>query len=120
MGRQRREPSASHCTACSAAIRAAVPIYGSGGFTTYTMEQLLAQLSGWVNEGIPRVKMKIGTDWGTSWRADVARIAAVREAIGDDAELFVDANGGYDAHAGAPARVASSRATSASAGSRSR
>jgi L-alanine-DL-glutamate epimerase-like enolase superfamily enzyme len=77
------------------ATRGAVPIYGSGGFTTYTMDQLLTQLSGWVSQGIPRVKMKIGTDWGVSWRDDVTRIAAVRDAIGD-AELFVDANGGYD------------------------
>jgi L-alanine-DL-glutamate epimerase-like enolase superfamily enzyme len=76
-------------------IRTAVPIYGSGGFTTYSMDQLLAQLTGWVNDGIPRVKMKIGTDWGSSWQADVTRIAAVRKAIGEDAELFVDANGGY-------------------------
>jgi len=77
-------------------VRESVPIYGSGGFTTYSMPQLLNQLAGWVGAGIPRVKMKIGTDWGRSWRADVARIAAVRDAIGDDAELFVDANGGYD------------------------
>ena len=78
------------------AIRSAVPIYGSGGFTTYTMHELLTQLTGWVSDGIPRVKMKIGTDWGVSWRADVARIAAVRNAIGEDTELFVDANGAYD------------------------
>jgi L-alanine-DL-glutamate epimerase-like enolase superfamily enzyme len=78
------------------AIRTAVPIYGSGGFTTYSMRELLTQLTGWVSAGIPRVKMKIGTDWGRSWQADVKRIGAVRKAIGDDAELFVDANGGYD------------------------
>jgi len=81
---------------CLGAIRSSVPVYGSGGFTTYTMDQLLTQLTGWVSEGIPRVKMKIGTDWGMSWREDVARIAAVRTAIADDVELLVDANGGYD------------------------
>lgn len=75
--------------------RESVPIYGSGGFTTYSMTQLVRQLEGWVEAGIPRVKMKIGTDWGQSWRADIARIEAVRDAIGDDTELFVDANGGY-------------------------
>ena len=77
-------------------VRSSVPVYGSGGFTTYTMHELLTQLAGWVSEGIPRVKMKIGTDWGASWRDDVTRIAAVRSAIGDDVELLVDANGGYD------------------------
>ena len=75
--------------------RESVPIYGSGGFTTYSMSQLLGQLQGWVASGVPRVKMKIGTDWGRSWRVDVVRIDAVRKAIGDDTELFVDANGGY-------------------------
>ena len=46
------------------ARRQQVPIYGSGGFTSYTNAQLSEQLGGWVQQGIPRVKMKIGTDWG--------------------------------------------------------
>jgi L-alanine-DL-glutamate epimerase-like enolase superfamily enzyme len=79
------------------AHREAVPIYGSGGFTSYTVDELQAQLGGWVAQGIPRVKMKIGTDWGTRAEADVARVQAAREAIGPDAELFVDANGAYTA-----------------------
>jgi L-alanine-DL-glutamate epimerase-like enolase superfamily enzyme len=73
----------------------AVPIYGSGGFTSYTNRQLVDQLRGWVDAGIPRVKMKIGTDRGRRPDRDVARVALVRHAIGDDAELFVDANGAY-------------------------
>ena len=68
-----------------------VPVYGSGGFTAYSQEQLCAQVAGWVEDGIPRVKMKIGRDPA----ADVARVAAARRAIGEDAELFVDANGAY-------------------------
>lgn len=73
-------------------VRACVPLYGSGGFTSYGREQLQRQLAGWVAEGIPRVKMKIGRDPG----ADPRRVAAARQAIGPDAELFVDANGAYD------------------------
>jgi len=38
------------------AVRKAAPIYGSGGFTSYSREQLQKQLGGWVAEGIPRVK----------------------------------------------------------------
>lgn len=72
------------------AARDALPVYGSGGFTSYTNEQLKKQLGGWVEEGIPRVKMKIGRDPA----ADVSRVAAARAAIGE-AELFVDANGAY-------------------------
>jgi L-alanine-DL-glutamate epimerase-like enolase superfamily enzyme len=77
------------------ARRQQVPLYGSGGFTTYTNAQLSEQLGGWVQHGIPRVKMKIGTDWGTRPDVDVERVRAARQAIGHDAELFVDANGAY-------------------------
>jgi L-alanine-DL-glutamate epimerase-like enolase superfamily enzyme len=71
--------------------RSAVPIYGSGGFTSYTVEQLRDQLAGWVHEGIPRVKMKIGREPDR----DLDRVKAARDAIGPAAELFVDANGAY-------------------------
>ncbi len=78
------------------AVRETVPVYGSGGFTSYAERELCSQLAGWVESGIPRVKMKIGKDRGTSWREDISRVRAARTAIGDDAELFVDANGAYD------------------------
>jgi L-alanine-DL-glutamate epimerase-like enolase superfamily enzyme len=73
------------------AVRESVPIYGSGGFISYTPQKLRRQLSGWIKEGIPRVKMKVGRDAA----ADVERVRMARKAIGDRAELFVDANGGY-------------------------
>ncbi len=72
-------------------VRERVPVYGSGGFTSYTIDQLQHQLAGWIGEGIPQVKMKIGRDAG----ADLGRVAAARKAIGDGAKLFVDANGAY-------------------------
>jgi L-alanine-DL-glutamate epimerase-like enolase superfamily enzyme len=76
--------------------RSAAPIYGSGGFTSYTDERLAGQLGGWVhNAGMPQVKMKIGTDRGRRPDRDAERIACARDAIGDDATLFVDANGAY-------------------------
>jgi L-alanine-DL-glutamate epimerase-like enolase superfamily enzyme len=78
--------------------RDAVPVYGSGGFTSYTDEELAEQLGGWVHaQGIPRVKMKIGADWGTRPAEDVRRVRVAREVIGPDAELFVDANGAFSA-----------------------
>jgi len=70
-----------------------VPVYGSGGFCTYSLDRLQEQLGGWVAQGIPRVKMKLGREP----EADPRRLDAVREAIGDDAELFVDANGAFTA-----------------------
>lgn len=75
------------------ATRCEVPVYGSGGFTSYSERELCEQLDSWVSAGIPRVKMKIGRDAV----ADVGRVAAARRAIGNDAELFVDANGAYSA-----------------------
>jgi L-alanine-DL-glutamate epimerase-like enolase superfamily enzyme len=45
--------------------------------------------------GIPRVKIKIGESWGTEPARDRARIDFARRVIGPDAELYVDANGGY-------------------------
>lgn len=71
--------------------RERVPIYGSGGFTSYTIERLCTQLKTWVDDGIPRVKMKIGREPDK----DLKRVAAARAAIGENAELFVDANGAY-------------------------
>jgi L-alanine-DL-glutamate epimerase-like enolase superfamily enzyme len=68
-----------------------VPIYGSGGFTAYSMARLQEQLAGWAERGIPRVKMKVGS----SPEDDPERVRCAREAIGPNAELFVDANGAY-------------------------
>ncbi len=73
------------------AVHEGVPVYGSGGFTSYDDARLTEQLGGWVAAGIPRVKMKVGRHPGQ----DQHRVAVAREAIGSDAELFVDANGAY-------------------------
>lgn len=72
-------------------VRDDFPIYGSGGFTSYSVERLQSQLSGWAEKGIKQVKMKIGSDPDK----DVYRVRKAREAIGKDVELFVDANGAY-------------------------
>ena len=74
------------------AAREGITVYGSGGFTSYSVEQLQLQLAGWVAEEITAVKMKIGRDAV----ADRARVAQAREAIGPSTRLFVDANGAYD------------------------
>lgn len=77
-------------------VRDAVPVYGSGGFTSCTDDELADQLGGWVHrDGIPRVKMKVGTDWGAGFDHDVERVRVARAAIGTAAELFVDANGAF-------------------------
>ncbi len=78
------------------AVRTSVPVYGSGGFTTYDERQLRHQLGHWaLEQSIPRVKIKIGESWGTDPGRDLDRMRQARTIIGDDTELFVDANGGY-------------------------
>jgi L-alanine-DL-glutamate epimerase-like enolase superfamily enzyme len=69
-----------------------VPIYGSGGFCSYSDDDLARQLGGWAADGIGRVKMKLGRDPDR----DRERLAVARAAIGPDVELFVDANGAFD------------------------
>jgi L-alanine-DL-glutamate epimerase-like enolase superfamily enzyme len=72
-------------------VRDRVALYGSGGFTSYTNEMLTRQLAGWVQEGIPRVKMKVGRYPDT----DPLRVQVARNAIGNAAKLFVDGNGAW-------------------------
>jgi L-alanine-DL-glutamate epimerase-like enolase superfamily enzyme len=75
------------------AAHTGVAAYGSGGFTTYSDQQLAAQLSSWVDEGLKSVKMKIGAEPA----ADLERLRTAREAILPSTNLFVDANGAYNA-----------------------
>ncbi len=71
--------------------RDTITIYGSGGFTSYSDDELRSQLSGWVErDGCDFVKMKIGTNPND----DPRRVGVAKAAIGD-AALFVDANGAY-------------------------
>lgn len=72
-------------------VREHVPVYGSGGFTSYTDTELERQLSGWVEQGIASVKMKVGSDP----QRDPERVRRARAAVGEGTGLFVDANGAY-------------------------
>ena len=73
-------------------VREGVPIYGSGGFTSYDVGRLQEQLAGWADAGIAMVKMKVGRES----ERDRERVIMAREAIGTGCELFVDANGAYE------------------------
>jgi L-alanine-DL-glutamate epimerase-like enolase superfamily enzyme len=72
-------------------VRGSAPVYGSGGFTSYSDQQLAKQFAGWVEQGIRAVKMKIGRDA----QRDLERVGVARTAIGTAPELYVDANGAY-------------------------
>lgn len=73
-----------------------VAVYGSGGFTSYDDAVLAEHLESWVHgRRIPRVKIKIGEAWGTRPARDLERVRLARKVAGPDAEVYVDANGGY-------------------------
>jgi len=72
-------------------VREGIPVYGSGGFTSYSDTQLTNQLGGWAEQGFSMVKMKIGAQPND----DVRRVSVARKAIGEETKLFVDANGAY-------------------------
>ncbi|MFE1250179.1 enolase C-terminal domain-like protein [Streptomyces sp. NPDC058735] len=77
------------------AVRDEVAVYGSGGLTTYDDARLEQQLRGWTGQGIDRVKIKVAESWGRCEARDLHRTALARRTVGDGADLYVDANGGY-------------------------
>lgn len=73
------------------ASRTSVPIYGSGGWISYSVDELIAEVSGYKARGFKAVKIKVGKP---DWREDVERLRLVREAVGNDVEIMMDANQG--------------------------
>lgn len=69
-----------------------MPLYGSGGFTNYSIDRLQQQLGNWAESGMSAVKMKVGRQA----EKDLERVQAAREAIGEYPNLYVDANGAYN------------------------
>ena len=76
--------------------RDSVQVYGSGGFVSMDDSELTAQLQRWTDDlGVAAVKIKVGERWGQATDRDLARARRARAVVGEDVELFVDANGGY-------------------------
>src|ERR671917_259917 len=71
-----------------------IPAYGSGVDLPKPLDALLAQVEGFMERGLPGVKVKIGRP---DFEEDVRRVAAVRELVGDGVDLMVDANMAWDA-----------------------
>ena len=77
------------------AHRMRIPAYATGGFRSTQGERvatLCEEIQSRVDEGFKAFKIKIGFGIAT----DVASVKAVREIIGQDKMLMVDANHGYD------------------------
>jgi len=73
--------------------RESARVYGSGVNLHYALDELVAQVARWVRAGFPAVKVKVGKP---DLAEDVDRIAAVREALGPDRALMIDANQRWD------------------------
>lgn len=75
--------------------RDAVPIYGSGGFTTLDDSGLAEQVAWWQSVGCSAMKIKIGESRGACVDRDLRRVEQLAELAGPRAQLMVDANGAY-------------------------
>ena len=69
------------------------PVYGSGGFITYSVDEIVREAEGFIALGCRAYKMKIGRP---DLKENVARVAAVRRALGPDIRLMVDVNQRWD------------------------
>ncbi len=74
-----------------------VPIYASGGWTSYSRDELVEEAKRMVGRGYDRIKVKVGVDGGKNLNEDLRRIRAVREAVGPDVEIMLDANNAWTA-----------------------
>lgn len=70
-----------------------VPLYGSGGWISYSIEELLAEVTGYVRRGFRAVKIKVGSK---ELERDIERLTRVREAVGPSVNVMMDANQGMD------------------------
>ena len=85
--------------------RSRVPLYATFGFNFFDREQLAAAAKLWVSQGYRRLKMVVGHEalrrretrpLAQVIQEDAARVRAVREAVGPDVELYIDANCSLD------------------------
>lgn len=68
-----------------------VPVYGSGGWLSYSDEELLEEVTGYKKRGFTAVKVKVGSP---ELERDIERLHKVREAVGPQLKIMMDANQG--------------------------
>jgi L-alanine-DL-glutamate epimerase-like enolase superfamily enzyme len=86
--------------------RNTVPVYATFGFAFFDRDELAAAARSWVERGFRRLKMTVGhhalqrrdepRPLAEVIAEDVRRIRAVREAVGPDVQIFIDANCSLD------------------------
>lgn len=85
------------------AARTSVPVYATGGWLTYSKEELVEEALGLRERGFANYKMKVGNE---DWSVDVDRVAHLSEAVGGEMGVMVDANQGWSV----PQAIAAGRA----------
>lgn len=73
--------------------REKVPLYGSGGWISYSIDELIGEVTDYVSRGFKAVKIKVGSP---SWKRDLERLQQVRAAVGNDVNIMIDANQGMN------------------------
>lgn len=71
-----------------------IPVYGSGGWTSYSDEELLEEVLDYQKRGFTAVKVKVGHPDGIE--RDVQRLRICRERLGSSTRIMMDANQGLD------------------------
>lgn len=74
-------------------FRTNIPLYGSGGWLSYTPEELVDEVDAYKKRGFQAVKIKVGSP---DWKEDLERLKLVRSAVGRDIGIMMDANQGMD------------------------
>ena len=79
--------------------RDSVPVYVTGGYYREGkgIPELLQEVRGYLDQGINAIKLKVGgISGGYSIEDDFERVKAVRQAVGPNVKLMLDANQGWD------------------------
>ena len=71
----------------------AIPVYGSGGWLSYSDEELLEEVLDYKSRGFTAVKIKVGS---LDLERDIRRLNKCREALGSGVKIMMDANQGMD------------------------
>ena len=70
-----------------------IPVYGSGGWISYSDEELVDEVVNYQKRGFTAVKIKVGSP---DMERDIRRLNLVREATGPNMKIMMDANQGMD------------------------
>lgn len=80
-----------------------VPLYGSGGWLSYSINELVDEVSDYVSRGYKSVKIKVGSP---DWKTDLDRIKKVRKVVGTNVNIMIDANQGMDVRSASQLAIA--------------